>query len=81
MKIVHSGLLERYAALFGNAKTISRGRFYDRFWFLCPCRVQTGPQCHKHIQARVTVHPFPVASISLHLIIGNAFQITDFNIL
>jgi hypothetical protein len=81
MKIVHSGLLERYAVLFGNAKTISHGRFCDRFWFLCPRRVLTGPQCYKHIQARVTVHPFPVASISLHLIIDMALQRTNFNIL
>ena len=57
MKIVHLGLLEYYAVLFGNATTISQGRFCDRFWLLCLRRVLTGAQCHKHMQAQVTVRP------------------------
>jgi hypothetical protein len=54
---VHSGILKCYSVLFGNATKISHGRFCDRFWLLCLCRVLIGAQCHKHMQAEVTVRP------------------------
>jgi len=57
MKIVHLGLLECYAVLFAKATTISHGRFCDTFWLLCLRRFLTDAQCHKHMQAEVTVRP------------------------
>ena len=51
MKTAHSGLLKRYAVLFGSATTISQADFVTGFGY-CACA-----QCHKHMQVEVTVRP------------------------